>query len=744
MKRTVSDWLLPLLADGLTLALLLAGSLVSVQAGYDLPIQPDLLAFTGLALALGTLLLFHLPRFQTLAVVLVLAAWGFWLWQGWEGLAQGGMALMEAILSQLTSGTGQEAAADAVPMVSALLLASIPWGMLAGWSLLRARSAGLTLLLVWLPQIPAFCANGGVCWPALLLLGAASLSCLLSARPVGEDTLARGARWRFLSLAASALLLLGLAWLSPAQKYAYPQWADSVRLWLEGYTEELPILTPGESGILQPKPSAGLSAEVDLTQARSPQYTGSPVLRVESSWTGSLYLRGYSLGRYTGNRWEPVQESAYGEKLPPAGDGYADSYRQLLEQWPVLCYPAGVQRNTVETVTVVDLGTPSDWVYAPYQINSLSGLAPVLDSSVSRSDGLWQHRFSFVPPDLEDLASLSGDWGAAETLYDQFVQENYLQLPDGMAEQLAPYVEQVLGGAVPGTAEAVETARQVAQLLDDLAEYDLSTPAPPAGEDFTLWFLEESHRGYCVHFATAGTLLLRAMGIPARYTAGYALPVTAGEAAEVPDAAAHAWVEIYLSGYGWYPVEMTPGGGNQLPGENLHQSQQQPETPDPSPEPSETPDQPEQPPVSPSVPEASTQPERGPEAEPEAPESGLFGAAISFLTVLLLTAACLTGLAFALWGGRTLWLHHWERKILQPDANRAVLEVYGRFQALCRWGGELPEEITALGKKAKFSQHRLTEPERRQAIALLTGELRKVGKSLSPWKRWLFWIVWDR
>ncbi|MFQ8759732.1 MAG: hypothetical protein ACLSAF_10150 [Intestinimonas sp.] len=30
---------------------------------------------------------------------------------------------------------------------------------------------------------------------------------------------------------------------------------------------------------------------------------------------------------------------------------------------------------------------------------------------------------------------------------------------------------------------------------------------------------------------------------------------------DVPDSSAHAWAEIYLDGYGWYPVEVTPGYG---------------------------------------------------------------------------------------------------------------------------------------------------------------------------------------
>lgn len=755
MKQSLAEKTLPLLADGLTLALLLAGSLLSIQAGYSLPIAPGLLLLTGFGLTLGLLLLFHLPRFRTLATVLVLGAWGFRLWQGWDAFIQGGVALLDTILTQMGLATLPAEPAGTASMAAALLTALVPWGLLTGWSLLRARSSGLTLLLTWLPLIPAFCADGSVSWPALLLLGAASLSCLLSARPAGEDSGAAGARWRLLTLGMSALLLLGLTWLSPEERYTYPQWADSVRLWLSGQTEGLPALLPGEGGPFQAMTSAGLSERVDLTQDGSPQYTGASVLRVESSWTGSLYLRGYSLGEYTGTSWEQVSKNTYGQFLPQDAAVEEITWSQLLARWPAALYPAAAQGERTETVTVVDLGIPSDWVYTPYQVTDFSGLEPVLDSTLSRSDGLWQHSFSFVPPDLNGLVSLDEGQGEAEELYERFVRENYLQLPEGMAEHLAPYVEQARSLPVSleedisaQHVEAVTAARQVARLLDNLAEYDLNTPAPPEGEEYTLWFLEVSHQGYCVHFATAGTLLLRAMGIPARYVAGYALPATAGEKTDVPDSAAHAWVEIYLSGYGWYPVEMTPGGGTQLPQENLQQSQQ-PEgdtQPEQQPEEDIQPEQPEPQPPESIEPEAPGRPETAAEApaQTETGESGLFAALLAVLTKVLLLGLCLIGLAAALWGLRLLWLRHWEKHMSQPDTNRAVLEIYGRFQALTRWGGTIPEELTELAQKARFSQHRLTEAERRQAKALLTRELRRVGKDLPSWKRLLFWLVWDR
>ena len=86
---------------------------------------------------------------------------------------------------------------------------------------------------------------------------------------------------------------------------------------------------------------------------------------------------------------------------------------------------------------------------------------------------------------------------------------------------------------------------------------------------------------------SAATLILRAMGIPARYVEGYALgnipesnnlgqqdvrtysnsnymdqKVEYGEYI-VSDYNAHAWVEVYINGCGWVPIEFTPSSAVQ-------------------------------------------------------------------------------------------------------------------------------------------------------------------------------------
>ena len=108
-------------------------------------------------------------------------------------------------------------------------------------------------------------------------------------------------------------------------------------------------------------------------------------------------------------------------------------------------------------------------------------------------------------------------------------------------------------------------ANEVSEYLNDNAEYTLS-PEDNGDEDVIEYFLTKSKRGFCVHFASAGVMILRSMGIPARYVTGYvAFPrdfkrETENDAfeASVKDYAAHAWVEIYMEGCGWVPYEMTP------------------------------------------------------------------------------------------------------------------------------------------------------------------------------------------
>lgn len=84
-------------------------------------------------------------------------------------------------------------------------------------------------------------------------------------------------------------------------------------------------------------------------------------------------------------------------------------------------------------------------------------------------------------------------------------------------------------------------------------------PARAESADSVDFFLFDSRRGFCAHYAGAMTFVLRAAGIPARVVVGY----QGGEANPQGDYLlvhqydAHAWVEYWLPGRGWQSADPT-------------------------------------------------------------------------------------------------------------------------------------------------------------------------------------------
>ncbi|HWY25986.1 MAG TPA: transglutaminase domain-containing protein, partial [Nevskia sp.] len=82
---------------------------------------------------------------------------------------------------------------------------------------------------------------------------------------------------------------------------------------------------------------------------------------------------------------------------------------------------------------------------------------------------------------------------------------------------------------------------------------------PMLGRDSVDDFLFETKHGFCEHYASSFTVLMRAAGIPARVVTGY----QGGEHNDVGDyyviyqSDAHAWSEVWLEGQGWARVDPT-------------------------------------------------------------------------------------------------------------------------------------------------------------------------------------------
>lgn len=116
-----------------------------------------------------------------------------------------------------------------------------------------------------------------------------------------------------------------------------------------------------------------------------------------------------------------------------------------------------------------------------------------------------------------------------------------------------------------GMTHALEVANIVSDYLKEGRKY--STNPKTTGKSVTEELLYGSKQGYCVQFATVGTLIMRRLGFSARYAEGYVVQdytVSSSQYAfesKVTDREGHAWTEVWIEGFGWLTCEMTPGFG---------------------------------------------------------------------------------------------------------------------------------------------------------------------------------------
>jgi len=121
----------------------------------------------------------------------------------------------------------------------------------------------------------------------------------------------------------------------------------------------------------------------------------------------------------------------------------------------------------------------------------------------------------------------------------------------------------------PRTAALAQTLRSQSASNDELIRAVLQifnqqnfvyTLQPPLlGSNSIDDFLFNTRRGFCEHYASAFTVLMRAAEVPARIVTGY----QGGQLNEIGDyyivrqSDAHAWSEVWLAGQGWVRVDPT-------------------------------------------------------------------------------------------------------------------------------------------------------------------------------------------
>ena len=710
-KRRITSCLLSAAGSFAAVGLMLGGWLFSLRELCAIPVEDLSLLGWCFLISLAAAALTCLPSKPRWGIIGCLAGGAaLALWR-WDSLLPALREIFLRIVTPLSDlfpalHLSQTDSTVLLSLSHLLFLAAVMALLLSFFT--AAQCWWAAMAVCYLPFLPAVMAGTMPSWYGFLAMTAGGLTLLFTALYRPEEPRSMG-RSRLLSLAMSLVLLLTLTVALPQDTYEYPQWARDARENLmevishgiEGAGDwQFPTGTPSGEGS-DPDVDVGMvspsTGEVDLTAVGPRRFTGRTMLTVEGSHEGRTYLRGSSSALYTGTSWEPLSDETYQELAD------ADI---AIEGAQSFLYPQLYTTGETASLTIRHVSVSDTLAYMPYQPTAdtiWNALTPKQDAYLTPPAGQSSYTLSYFPSFVpqEDLTPDASE----EYTYRPFVYSHYLDVPEETARLLSPLSSRLSGIAVQLPEDLadsyrypVTTALQVAHLLGQLAVYDLNTPAMEEGDDFVAHFLEEG-RGYCVHFATTATLLLRMNGIPARYVSGYTANVVPGETTYVPDYAAHAWVEIYLDGYGWYPVEVTPGGGetsDELPDteESLLPDDT---TPDDQPQTEE-----------PAVP---TQPwENDPTADESTNSSEPAAEPLDLRWLIVPTAVLL--LAGLLWGLERLAAYRRRQEEQRPDTNTSVLAAYRRCRRLVALGAAEDTILEDLARKAKFSQHTLTEEER--------------------------------
>lgn len=299
--------------------------------------------------------------------------------------------------------------------------------------------------------------------------------------------------------------------------------------------------------------------------------------------TCKQYFRGFVGETYRNGQWYPQSEEDYlqwasqkgadAEKLGRQllgfpGAGTYEGYNPLTNAFSMeLLYtdeagkyayiPYYTSYAAAETEEKVRLYTDS-MAYRDLSVSHLSlyGVQPMDNDPWERgygydtyTDPLWNDYCAYVK---ERDTKITGDG-----------LERLLALADQWKE--AGY------GVQDGDTSYVMPIQKVVYELTERTEYKKELDAVAFGKDPVENFLFESGEGYCIHYASAAVLLLRRLGVPARYVSGYAVDKSEFEQqpggsylAEIRDTAGHVWVEVFFDTLGWLPIEVTKGSSGMI------------------------------------------------------------------------------------------------------------------------------------------------------------------------------------
>ncbi len=289
------------------------------------------------------------------------------------------------------------------------------------------------------------------------------------------------------------------------------------------------------AGVSGPSRLRGVSFTESIRLGQSPNLSDKVVMTVDAP--SGHFWRAMSYDFYTGNGFRSTETERVDRITPSTlGRERFDATFELQVPMQGLLFAAN---EPVKVSVPAQFQTGADRTYS----TSLR--------AVRSGDAAGRYTVtSFVP--VTDKAVLR----RAPTTYPDYIRKLYLQLPSTLPQRVRDLAHKV-AGSEPDPYDIAET---IESYLRTTYKYAPQVKAPPAGRDPVDYFLFDLKEDFCEYFASAMTVMLREMGVPARLVEGYTTGTLdpANGKYVVKELDAHAWVEAYFPGYGWIEFEPTP------------------------------------------------------------------------------------------------------------------------------------------------------------------------------------------
>jgi transglutaminase-like putative cysteine protease len=311
---------------------------------------------------------------------------------------------------------------------------------------------------------------------------------------------------------------------------------------------------------LQPTLISGFSDDVELGEIGEIKKSSTIVMRIQvegdPTAAETMHWRGVVLTDFDGRRWFTDEREV--RSLSPGEDGWvslpetegAGLRRNVRLQYSVLLEPIATNSLFFAADPAAARGAFAG------QESGQSFRRTYL--AVDPTGSVFNPFHNFTRMRYEGISLLPAnpplDLRGASTIYPESIQEMYLQLPP-----LDPRIPALAQQITANLSSPFDKASAIALYLRTHYGYTLDLSGTPPADPLA-YFLFTRRAGHCEYFASAMTVMVRSLGIPARYINGF-LPGDYNDVGNdyvIRASDAHSWVEVYFPGYGWITFDPTP------------------------------------------------------------------------------------------------------------------------------------------------------------------------------------------